>query len=105
MSVFVVVSTHTADQCPMTNAKVRQLLTADPGAMPKIMQKHGIKSIAGPYVSVDHRGFAVVDAPKVEAVRDFAMESGLAQWNSVDIVHVQTLEEGLKQIASIKPLY
>ncbi len=89
----------------MTNSKVRQLLTADPSAMPKLMQKHGVKPIAGPYVSLGHRGFMVVEAPTVEAVNDVVMQSGLAQWNSVQIVPVQTQEEGLKQIASLKPLY
>jgi hypothetical protein len=105
MSVFVVISTHTADQCPSANSKIRQMLTSDPSAMGKLMQKHGVKAIAGPYVSVDHRSFIVVDAPTVDALWTVAMESGLAQWNSVDFVPVKTLEEGLKEVSTLKPLY
>jgi hypothetical protein len=105
MSLFVIVSTHASDQCPTANSKVRALVTADPTAMMKIMQKQGVKMVAGPFVSVDHRGFAVVDAPTVEAVWGTVMESGLAQWNSVEIVPVKTQEEGLKESAHLKPLY
>jgi hypothetical protein len=104
MSVFVVVTTHTSDQCPTANAKVRKLV-ADPGAMQQLLQKLGIKSLAGPFVSVDHRGFAVVEAPTVDAVWDFAMQSGLVQWSSVDIVPVKSQEAGLKEAARLQPLY
>lgn len=89
----------------MANSKVRQLLTADPGAMAKVLQKHGVKSISGPYVSVTHKGFSVMEAPSVDAVYKVAQESGLAQWNSVDIIPVETPEQALKGMAGIKPLY
>jgi hypothetical protein len=105
MSVFVVVTTHTSDQCPSSNAKVWKLVTADPGATQQLFQKLGIKPLAGPFVSVDHRGFSVVEAASVDAIWDFAMQSGLAQWNSVDIVPVKSLETGLKEVASLEPLY
>jgi hypothetical protein len=105
MATFVIVTTHSSDQCPTANAKIRQLVTADPTAMMKLAEKLGVKMIAGPYVGVGHRGFSVVEAPKVEAVYDLAMQSGLVQWNSVDIVPVQHQEQGLKEAARLKPIY
>jgi hypothetical protein len=105
MTVFVVVTTHTSDQCPVSNGKVRKLATSNPGAMQQLLQKLGIKMVAGPFVSIDHRGFAVVEASTVDAIWDFAMQSGLAQWNSVDIVPVKSQEAGLKEVASLQPIY
>lgn len=105
MSIFVVESCHTSDQCPMTSSKVREFVTSDPGKLPKMMQEHGVRLIAGPYVSMSHRGFTVVEASTVDVVRDVVVKSGLAQWNSVEIIPVQTQEEGLRQIAELKPLY
>ena len=105
MAVFVLVTTHSSDQCPTSNAKIRQMFTADPSAMMKLAEKLGVKLIAGPYVSTGHRGFAVVESPKVEAVHEFAMQSGLVQWNSVEIVHVLPQAEAIKDIAGLKPIY
>ncbi len=46
-----------------------------------------------------------MEAQKVEAVRDFVMQSGLIQWNSVEIINVITQEEAIKEIAALTPIY
>ena len=105
MSLFVVISTHTSDQCPSANAKVRQLTSAFPKVVQELTQKLGIKILAGPFTSVSHRGFVIMDAPNVEAVWAYVTESGMVQWNSVDVVPVKAHAETQKEVAGLKPLY
>jgi hypothetical protein len=102
---FVVIGKHSSDQCPTANEKVRKLFGTDPGAMQALGQKLGVRPIVGPLISTDHRSFTVVEAQKVEAVRNFVIQSGLVQWNSVEIINVVTQDEAVKEIAGLKPLY
>jgi len=46
-----------------------------------------------------------VKAKNVEAVRNFLIESGLIQWNSVDVVHGVTMDQALEEINKLKPIY
>jgi hypothetical protein len=105
MALFVLITTHSSDQCPTSNEKVRKLFGTDPGPMKALAQKLGVKPVVGPLISTEHRGFAVVEAQKVEAVREFVTQSGLVQWNSVEIIHVIPQEEAIKEIAALKPIY
>jgi hypothetical protein len=105
MGLFVVISTHTSDQCPTANEKIRKLFGADPSVMMALGQKLGVKPVVGPLISTEHRSFTVVEARNVEAVRDFVLQSGLIQWNSVEIIYVRTQEETVKEIASLNPIY
>jgi hypothetical protein len=44
-------------------------------------------------------------AKSVEAVWNFLVESGLIQWNSIDVVHGVTMEHALEEIKTLKPIY
>jgi hypothetical protein len=105
MALFVLIATHTSDQCPTANEKARKWFASDPAPMVALMKKLGIKPLVGPLVSTQHRTFLVVDAPKVEAVRDFIMQGGLVQWNSVEMINVIPQEEAIKEMATLTPIY
>ena len=105
MAQFVLVMTHTADQCPTANSTIRKLVMNQSVELPKMARKMGVKFIIGPLVSNEHRGFAFVEADKVEALNDLITQSGLIQWQSVEIVPTTPLEEGMKQIENLKPIY
>ncbi|MGA8535811.1 MAG: hypothetical protein WB789_00260 [Thermoplasmata archaeon] len=105
MALFVLIATHSSDQCPTANEKTRKLFGADPAPIMALAQKLGVKPVVGPLVSTEHRTFVVMEAQKVEAVRDFVMQSGLIQWNSVEIINVITQEEAIKEIAALTPIY
>ena len=105
MTTFMVISTHSPDQCPLANSKAREAYGSDPAPMMALMQRLGIRPIAGPLSSVEHKTYVIVDAPKVEAVREFLVQSGLALWNSVEVIHVVSSEETAKEMASVKPIY
>ena len=105
MTQFVLVMTHTPDQCPTANSTIRKLVNNLSAELPKLARKMGVKFVVGPLVSNEHRGFAFVEAEKVEAINDLVTQSGLIQWQSVEIVPTLNLDEAMKQIETLKPIY
>ena len=73
--------------------------------MTKTAEKHGVEYLAGPIITTEHKSYAIVKAKNVEAVRNFVIESGLIQWNSVDVVHGVSMDRALEEINKLKPIY
>jgi len=95
--------THPPDQCPSANSTIRKLTSnAD---LPKMAKKHGIRFTAGPVVTNEHRMFAMIETEKVESVNEFLIDTALLQWNTIEMIPAQPMEEGLKQIARLTPIY
>jgi hypothetical protein len=93
MPVFVVTTTHASDQCPLTNSKNRELFRKNLTEGQKAAQKYGIKYLAGPLFSLNHRDIIVIEAAKVESVIEGFMASNLPLWNSVDVQPYMTAED------------
>ena len=73
--------------------------------MPDIAEGSGINMVAGPYVSDEHLVVTIVEADKVEKVHQFLSDSRLNQWNTVRVVPVLTVQEGMKEIQEGTPLF
>ena len=65
----------------------------------------GVEYLAGPLITTEHKSYSIVKAKNVEAVRNFLVESGLIQWNSIDVVHGVTMDQALEEINKLKPIY
>jgi len=102
---FVILASHGAEICPTSNAKTRELLLKGAPEIPALAKRCGVNLVAGPYVSREHITVVVVEAAKAESVDQFISESGLAQWNSVRILPSLTMEEGMKELQSLKPIF
>lgn len=102
---YVIIATHSAEICPTGNAKTRQLMLETAPDIPLIADKAGVKILAGPYVNREHMTVAVVEAATGEALDEFLMGSRLPQWNSVRVLPSKHLEEGMKEIMEIPPVY
>ena len=102
---YVLLASHTPDICPSANAKMKELLLKHGPEIPDIARRHGVKLIAGPFVSREHLSVVVVEAAKAEALDQFISESGLAQWNSVRVLPSLMLEEGMKEVAASKSIF
>jgi hypothetical protein len=96
--LFVLLSEHAAEVCPLSNAKTRDLLLQMAPNIPKIAQQNGVTIVAGPFVNREHLVVSVVEADRSESVDEFLRETRLAQWNSVRILPSLSMEEGLKEI-------
>jgi len=95
---------HSSDQCPTANTKVRELIQRTAPEIPTIAKRHGITIQAGPYVlASEHESVTVVESDRVEAVNDFVMETGLIQWNSVRVSLAQHLQDALGDLDKVPP--
>ena len=99
-------ATHPPDQCPTSNSKIRNQFKASSTELPKVAKKLGVKLIAGPLIlGSEHESITIVEADQVKSVRDFTVQTGLVQWNSIRISPAITMEEGQKEAEDLKPLY
>ena len=99
MPTYVIRLSHTSDQCPTANAKVRERVQEMGPNIAKISERLGIKIVAGPLIlGAEHEGLAILETDRVETVNDFLVETGLVQWNSVRVSMAQQLADALAEI-------
>lgn len=104
MGTYALRASHTSDQCPITNAKVRALVEKTAPEMPKLAEKLGIKFVVGPLVlGAEHEAIAVLEAENVEAINDFILQSGMAQWNSIRVTMATPMGTALGELSSLPP--
>ena len=102
---YVIFAQHTADACPTSNAKVRKQAQDMAAQIGTLQTKHNVKLVSGPHIlGLTHKIVAIVEAPSVEAVRDFGMETGLVQWNDVEVYPAWTMQEALNRAAALEPI-
>jgi len=54
--------------------------------LPKLSEEAGVTFLTGPlHLDPGRRTIEVVDAPSVEAVTQLVYDSGLSQWNTVEV--------------------
>lgn len=97
--------THPPDQCPTANSTVRKHAANKAAEMPELTKKHGIEFLAGPTVSNQHKGVAIIRTENVDGINDFLLESGLIQWNSIEVIPSQWMDEALKSLDTLRPIY
>ncbi len=93
---------HTPETCPIQVPKYAQvfadILERDPQ---ELAEAYGIRRIEAQYHSaLEHTFLWVVDADNPQLIETFAVESGLASFNTLKIVPVHTFAEtvaGLKK--------
>ena len=102
---FVLLAEHTAEVCPTSNTKTRDLLLQTAQDIPGIAQRNGVNILAGPLVNREHIVVVVVEADRSEAVDRFLVEARFPQWNSVRILPSQSIEEGMKDVQESTPLF
>ena len=101
MPHYAVLADHSPDICPGSNAKTRD--RAREGAGPENIQKVagslGLSFVLEPqHLDPTHRVIAVVDAPSIEAVNQFAFETGLVQWNTVETFALTPIGEMMPKL-------
>jgi hypothetical protein len=102
---FILLGTHSAEVCPLSNSKTRDLMLQTAPQMPDIAERNGVSMVAGPYVSDEHLVVTVVETDDAEKVHQFLADSRLSQWNTVRVVPALTVQEGMKEIQEGTPLF
>src|SRR5207253_8104163 len=97
MEQFALIATHPPDQCPTANETIRKFFLNRSPEMTKIAERLGVEYLAGPIITTEHKSYSIVKAKNVEAVRNFLIERGHLQWNSVDVVHRVPIDQALEE--------
>jgi predicted RecB family endonuclease len=105
MATFAVIAEHPPDLCPTSNSTTRQLMKAGAGQVPQLAEDLGVSIVTMRIFGPDHIILAVVEADDIEAVRNFALQSRLMQWNTVKIHATYSMEEALEQIDSVEAIF
>jgi hypothetical protein len=102
---FVIIAEHGPELCPMSNAKIRDLMKQTAGDMPNLAQKLGVNLITTSVFGPDHVIHAVAEADNIEAVREFVVQSRLAQWNATQIHPTWSLEEAMSKADQLPTVF
>ena len=105
MEQFALIMTHPPDQCPTANAVIRKIFLERGPEIPNLGKKLGVEFLAGPLITTEHKSISIVKANSAEAVRKFVLESGLIQWNSVEVLHGVSMERAAEEVNTLKPIY
>jgi len=100
MPQYVILADHSPDICPSSNARSRARAIEGLGQnLPKLSEKHGVTFLTGPlHLDPGHRTVSVVEAPSVEAVAELVYESGLSQWNTVEVCPTTPVPEMMARL-------
>jgi hypothetical protein len=102
---YVVIGNHSAEVCPMSNAKTKALMLEMAPQIPKIAEQTSVKIVAGPYVNREHSVVTVLEAATSENLDRFLVESRLEQWNTIHILPSVTMEQGMTELQSCNPIF
>lgn len=102
---FVLLGEHSAEVCPTSNAKTRDLMLQTAPEIPGIAERTGVKIVAGPYVNREHVTVVVVEADTADAVDAFLVGTRLHQWNTMRVLPSHTIEEGMKDVQESQSLW
>lgn len=100
MPKYVILGDHSADICPSANARVRARAMQGMGQdLPKLAQEANIRFESGPWhIDPGHRTFTVVDAPNIEAVTKLVFDTGMSQWNTVEVCPLTPVQELMERV-------
>jgi hypothetical protein len=75
------------------------------GQIPQLAEQLGLSIVTLRIFGPDHIILAVVEADDIDAVRDFAFQSRLMQWNAVEIHATYSMEEALALIEDAETIF
>jgi hypothetical protein len=99
MPIFLIISSHSPENCPMNNEKMKRLMLELPDKLGGLENKHGIKRVGVWTVIPEHLFVWVYEAPSSEVLQKFSMEPEMAKWmawNTSEIKLAMSLEESMK---------
>jgi predicted RecB family endonuclease len=105
MATFALIAEHPPNLCPTSNAQTRRMLKEGASQIPQLAEQLGVEigtlRIFGP----DHIILAVVESDDIDSVRNFALQSGMMQWNTVKIHATYSIEEAVAMIDEVEPIF
>jgi hypothetical protein len=106
MAQFVALGTHAPSECPGASRVMREAWQKIMATAPELRQQHSIQLLAGPlHLDPAHKIAAVIEAPNMEAVLAYFMETRLAQVQAMEVWRTTPLESLFQQAGDLEPLF
>jgi hypothetical protein len=105
MATFALIAEHPPHLCPTSNAQTRQILKQGAAQIPQLAEQLGVDIGALRIFGPDHIILAVVEADDIDSVRNFALQSRLMQWNTVNIHATYSIEEAVALIDEVEAIF
>jgi hypothetical protein len=102
---YILIAEHSAEVCPLSNAKTKALLLEMGPQIPNLAEKNGVNIVSGPFVSHEHIAVVIVETDRAENLDAFLMESRLPQWNRVRVMPSRSMEQGAQEVAEAETLF
>jgi ABC-type enterochelin transport system substrate-binding protein len=96
MAIFILITKHSPENCPMFNAKARKVMMEAMDKSDKLMKKHGVKSLGSWSVPNEHTEYAVYEAPSLDAFKELGMEPAIiamSEFETMEIKPAMSVEE------------
>ncbi len=100
MPQYVILADHSPDICPSSNARSRARAMEGLGQnLPKLAEAAGVTFVTLPlHLDPGHRTVSVVEAASIESVTQLIYESGLSQWNTVEVCPTTPVTELMARV-------
>jgi len=105
MPIFLVISRHSPENCPMFNEKARKVYIEYLSKLDGLMKKHGIKNLGGCGVPTEHLSVGMAEAPSLEAFQKLGMEPEILAMSAYETAEVKVamgMEESMKMLKQAK---
>ncbi len=102
MALYGIYGRHEIEQCPWNNKEIaKQVVEIASSDFASILPKYKIRNIVGQYHSgLEHTFLWIFDAEDAHLIQQFAVDTGMAKFNEVKIVPLETFAgvvEGAKK--------
>jgi len=105
MPIFILISRHSPENCPMFNEKARKVIMEAMDKMDGLMKKYGVKRLGSWGVHTEHLSFEVYEAPSLDAFWKLGMEPvilALSEFETYEIKLATSLEEAAQMLKRIR---
>ena len=99
MAIFLIVSRHSPENCPLNNEKMKKMTLDLPDTLSGLEKKHGLKRVGVWTVIPEHLTVWVYEAQSSDVLQKFSMEPDIVKWmawNTSEIKLAMSLEESIK---------
>lgn len=105
MPIFLIISRHSPENCPMFNEKARKIAMQYMDKIGAIEKKYGCKRLGSWSVPNEHLSFEVFDAPSAEVFQKASMEPAilaLSMHETYEVKAAISAKEAMKMLKLAK---
>jgi hypothetical protein len=101
MPIFILISRHSPQNCPMFNEKARKAIMEYMSKIDGLTKKHGVKRLGSWSVHTEHLSFEVYEAPSFDAFWKLGMEPAIlavSEFETYEIKAATSFEEAAQML-------